>query len=216
MFFYCLLAVLLCTGYEVGACLSTPDEIKLPGSTFTAERITVEKLRGRGAAANKAVFVISFGTTNLYHNGRCWFYRNKSKCLSQMVPAGHHIAINKGSSQTKIGVLEWNDRNKTLHAYSISSAGVKDTNKPYLKFTQSICNDRSNIQPCPTGVTLTVTAHARGRIIGKYSIRHNPNGPVARDLGVGSSQGQGHTGVIHLGNNKEFSSSGCGVNVKRM
>ena len=215
-------------GYEAGACLSTPDEIKLPGSSFTAERITVGKSLKKGYG----IFTITFGNTALsYRRGNhctnsgptkecrmelCWFYHNQSQCLSNMIPEGHHVAI-KAKDGREIGLVEIDNKSKTLHAYSTSSAGVKDTNKPYLKFREhkDFCNGKRPIgQPCPTGVNLTVTAHAGGRIIGKYSIRHDPKGPVARDLGVGSSQGQGHTGVIYLGNHKNFSSNGCGVNVK--
>lgn len=232
MFFYSFLAVLLYTGYEAGACISTPDEIKLPGSTFTAERITVGKWRGRGAA-NKAAFEIRFGDTTVYHDGRCWYAQELKTCLTQLRNSNNGKNITMSTkTHPNIGIMDWDDRKKILWAYSVtkstSADGTvqtqKDPNKPYLKFHQYkvICNPKfSGDRWCNEqglrykSVDLKVTAHLRGRTIGEYSISHSPNGPVARGLGVDhSSQGQGHTGVIHLGNNKEFSSSGCGVTVK--
>ena len=263
MFFYSLLAVLL-WGYETGACLSTPDEIKLPGSTFTTERITV----GKSGKRVPAVFSITFGDTLIYHGWgsrhnktTCWYNHQAKQCLTQMVRGGgKSIQITKNGRQ--IGVLEWDDREHTLEVYSISG-GRKDPKKPYLKFTEHIggctrdikykcirqwdtrgcvvckVSSKKGVWQCPEKldrracmpskakkcveqvpynhcvVRLTVTAHEGNRIIGKYSIGSGGGKKaVARGLGVGSSQRQGHTGVIHLGNNKEFSSSGCHVNVK--
>ena len=259
-------------GYEAGACLSTPDEIKLPGSSFTAERITVGKSTRKGKSET---FEIRFGGTLLYHDGRCWYNHQAGQCLTQMVRGGgKSIQIDKNGQ--KLGVLEWDDRAKRVEVYSLAE-GKKDSNLPHLKFSeqpagcdkmyrercvakydsegcnicildaqgnftsctkpgcwdknfenQIICN-RAACFPQPANAnkcvkkqpynncwsTLTVTAHAGGRIIGKYSIRHNPSGPVARGLvTVNPQSGQGHTGVIHLGNNKAYVSNGCHVNVQ--
>ena len=226
VFFYSLLAVLLCGGYEARACLSSPDEIKVPGSTFTAERITAGKTLLRGISSP---FSISFGDTNVYHNGTCWYYHEGNRCLTQMVSGGGSITITPKNHQTGVGVLKWDDRSKKLWVYSastsVSADGTKQTQqdprKPYLEFHEHepFCNGKRPIgEPCPEGVNLTGLAysHENGRIIGKYVSRYNPNGPQARGL-EGGVPGKRHTGVIHLGNNKAFFSSGCHVNVmKRM
>ena len=231
--FYSFLALMLCGGYEAGACLSTPDEIKLPGSTFTAEKITVGKWRGRGSAG-KATFEIHFGDTLVYHDGRCWYAQSLGACLTQLQNKNNGKNITMSTkTHPNIGIMEWDDRKKILWAYSVlkSADGTvqKDPNKPYLKFYQYkvICNPKfSGDRWCNEqglrykSVDLKVTAHAGDRTIGEYSISYNPNGPVARGLGVDhSSQGQGgqqHTGVIQLGNNNNFSSTGCSVTVKRL
>ena len=286
VFFYGLLAVLLCGGYEVGACLSSPDEIKVPGSTFTAERITVGK-SGKGIPA---VFSITFGDTLLYfRKGKwwCWYHHQAKQCLTQMAKEGKKsIQIDKnglkigvlkkwddkwggwgqsGRLETSfrgvlIWVLDWNDGAKRLEVYS-TSGGRKDPEKPFLRFTDDVdcskvrevcirrwdnqgCNicmvsadgglacprgtarkgcrqtDPSKANKCverryPCGPSLEVQAYKNNHTIdiGEYTIHHDLKGPAARNFGVDSSLGQQHTGVIHLGNNKKFSSNGCSVNV---
>ena len=214
VFLYSLLTVLLCGSYEVGACIATPDEIKVPGSTFTEERITAGRTLLRGISS---AFSISFGNTNVYHN--------ESKCLHQWKAeaerkqSGQLIPIRISKNGRFLELIEFNDREKKLWVYSMSGK-QKASNKPYLEFHEHepFCNGKRPIgQPCPEGVNLTVTAYAYegGRSIGVYVSRYNPNGPQARGLGASASQqGQRHTGVVYLGNNKHFSSSGCHVSVR--
>ena len=202
IFFYSLLAFLL-WGYEVGACIDAPDIIKLPGSTFVAETITIETSKKVPGGA----FKITFGKTAVSHNGTCWFYHKESKCLSQVVPTGYHVAIKKNGKE--IGLLKFDDKAKTLHAYSISKPGVKDPDKPYLAFrtAREVC--RASF--C-TGYDLTVTAHEKDRVIGRYHSTFRPDGPIARNLEA-KSQGQKPFGILNL-RGKEFSSQGCHVKVK--
>ena len=139
VFYTVFLAFILC-GYEAGACISTPDEVKLPGSTFTAETITVEESED---------FKIRFGNTIVYHSGRCWFYENDSKCLHQWQAEaekkyGQFVPVRIVKNNVFLGLIEFDDRSKTLWAYSVSPKGQKDTSKPYLEFRKhkGVCSKK--------------------------------------------------------------------------
>ena len=113
VFFYSVLAFILCV-YEAGACLYLPDEIKVPGSTFTAEKITVE---------NSKKMEIRFGKTTIYHNGSCWFYVNGSKCLHRWEEErrknGELTSVQISKNGRTLGLVKYNDQSKTLRVYSI-------------------------------------------------------------------------------------------------
>ena len=193
------LACLLCNGYEAESkhCggghehsvdhppAPAPHIIILPGSTFTAEKITIETSNNRQDGRHK----ITFGNTVLSYKDtkKCWFHHNSKKCLSQEVAdkskggGSYHVAIKVNGRE--IGVVELDDKSGKLHAYSISAAGQKDPQKPYLEFHE---------QPVPAtkGVLrykLTVSAYDRGRLIGTYeSLSDN----IALSLGPQAKKGQ--------------------------
>ena len=149
VFFCSVLVTLLYSGYEAEACISSPNEIKVPGSTFTAERITAGRTLLKGISS---AFSISFGNTYIYHNGACWYNHNENQCLTQMVSGGGGITITPKNHPTGVGVLKWDDRSKKLQAYSakisVSADGKKQTQqdpgKPYLEFHEykDFCNGK--------------------------------------------------------------------------
>ena len=103
VFFYSFIVALLCGGYETGsrpgggdhshsnrAPRFCPDTIKLSGSTFEAEKITVAEPPGTMLKIphKPGHHQITFGNTVLSYGTRsqsCWFHHNSKKCLSQMV-----------------------------------------------------------------------------------------------------------------------------------
>lgn len=161
-----------------------PDTIKLSGSTFEAEKITVAEPPGgpKRIQYKQGAHKITFGNTVLSYREMkqsCWFHHNSKKCLSQEVAdkskggGNYHVVIRKNGKE--IGVVELDDKSGKLYAYSISAAGQKDPKKPYLEFHEvklsSIKLQHHQVYK------LTVNAYDGGRLVGKYESLSDDRNP---------------------------------------
>lgn len=157
--FFCSLTAAVLWSYGAGACIKFPDTIRLSGSTFINEKITVAQSGIKGMNL-KDRHLIRFGATPVSHNGRCWYNHNSRQRLTQMVGGGGEIVITK--SGQNIGVLKWNDRTSTLSVYSIF-ADLSPT-EPYLVF-----QERASSKSMRPSYQLKVTAYDNGgKKVGTY------------------------------------------------
>ena len=224
---YSLLAFMLFGGSHVAwACPDLPDTISLPGSTFIEERISVERSAGK---KDRGGHTIHFGKTALTHNGRCWHSITHRKCLSELL-TGNYKRIMITKNNVKVGLLEFNDRERAFQVYSVHPGGQKAAKAPYLSFKDEVVYRRQSHGLLPSGNSssssrrvdmriseykLKVFAYDRGRRVGQYESVSLPGGSISRGIGAAPAKKTGPAGAVSL-RGKNVSARYCHVDVRRI
>ena len=138
-----LLLCKLLTFFSCGAlaCITKPDQIIVPGSSFEKYNITVEQ-------SNKQ-HVITLNNSKVKYNytKNCWYFIKSRKCFmgfEDIAKAGKFYLM-IGKMPRRFGMVYFEKLSNgvlpQLKIYSVNSNGIEDKSLPYLTFQEKVENE---------------------------------------------------------------------------